>query len=289
MGKGGRIIKETWKKLIALDVNSGGKLGFAKLNKFDTYAVQCQSEPEDLTQSIIDRCGTYLLSAIRHKKPKIIVTFGAKALKAVGIKAGKFDETRGRLLHTSVSGEQFLVIPTFSVRALLKSSGLYNLFHGDMLRAMRIATQVDEVQMNTPIAELTSNYRIPSERDAEYLCARSVWQQSIGLWHKDAPYAAEDVLPYVRAVLESEKPKVFHNAKYDLKFLELTHGLRVNNVAWCTLLGEHLIREDQSGSYSLKVLGRSYFPQFANYADHIHEVAPALSETPRDARGLAKL
>ena len=321
MGKGGRIIKETWKKLVALDVNSGGKLGFAKLNKFDTYAVQCQSEPEDLSQSIIDRCGTYLLSAIRHKKPKIIVTFGAKALKAVGIKAGKFDETRGRLLHTSVGGEQFLVIPTFSVRALLKSSGLYNLFHGDMLRAMRIATQVDEVQMNTPIAELTSNYRIPRTVEevkavceeilayavegavpgnsaiavdtetntllphapgAKVLCISFAWDTgkatAIPLWHKDAPYAAEDVLPYIRAVLESEKPKVFHNAKYDLKFLELTHGLRVNNVAWCTLLGEHLIREDQSGSYSLKVLGRSYFPQFANYADHIHEVASALGE-----------
>lgn len=124
----------------------------------------------------------------------------------------------------------------------------------------------------------------PQRADAKVLCVSFAWDMgkstAIPLWHKDAPWTEEElplVVEQVKRVLECAKPKVLHNAKFDLKFLELRHGMRVNNVAWDSMLGEHLLREDQSGSYSLKVLGRSYFPQFANYADHVHEIASALS------------
>lgn len=329
-GKGGRVIREAWKKLVAADERTGGELGFKQLKRFDTYAVQCQSEPDDIDKNVLDRCAHYLRAAINHRKPKVVLTFGAKALKATGIKAeGKFDEVRGKILHitaTDHEGNQFpvIVIPTFSTRALLKTSGLYNLLFGDMLRAMRIATGKDEARTHTDIGELSKDYVIPKtvaevqalcdeivnyavknatpqtstisvdtetntlhphKKDSKVLCISFAWDAgkscAIPLWHKDAtwsPAEFEEVLAAVRRVLESPKPKVFHNAKFDLKFLERRYNFRVNNVAWCSLLGEHLLREDQSGSYSLKILGRSYFPEFANYADKIHELASVLSE-----------
>lgn len=327
MGKGGRIIRETLKQIIDDDNKTGGKLGFKKLKVFNTYAIQCQAEPDTIGASELDRCGTYLLSAIRHKKPKVIVAFGAKALKALGIKGGKFEESRGRTLTIGVGGDSYTVLPTFGVRALLVSPGLYNFFHSDLYRAMRIATGIDHVLSTTDIGTLTENYRIPKTieevksicdeiidyavRDAvpqnsaisvdietntllphhpraKVLCISFSWDTgraaAIPLWHKECPYSPEEAILHVKRVLESPKPKVFHNAKFDLKFLERRCGLTVNNVQWCSLLGEHLIREDQQGSYSLKVLGRSYFPEFTNYADHIHDIASAASEEDEEVQ-----
>ena len=43
-GRGGRIIRQAWKELVALDAKTGGSLGMKRLRKWDTYAVQCQVE-----------------------------------------------------------------------------------------------------------------------------------------------------------------------------------------------------------------------------------------------------
>lgn len=124
----------------------------------------------------------------------------------------------------------------------------------------------------------------PHRADAKVLCISFAWDAgratAIPLFHPKAPWSPselDEVLFHVRRVLECPKPKIFHNAGFDLRFLELRHGLRVANVAWDTMLGEHLLREDMSGSYSLKVLGRSYFPQFSNYADKVGELASKLT------------
>jgi uracil-DNA glycosylase family 4 len=133
----------------------------------------------------------------------------------------------------------------------------------------------------------------PHRIDAKVLCVSFAWDSgratAIPLWHPMAPWSPEElteVVGHVQRVLECPKPKVFHNGGFDLRMLELRHGLRVANVAWDTLLGEHLLREDMSGAYSLKVLGRSYFPQFANYADKVGELAAKLTV---EEEGVSKL
>ncbi len=320
-GKGGRVILESRKKILAADK----KYNLKALKGFATYAIQCQAEPDDISTPVLNKCAPYLQAAIHHKKPKVILTFGANALRSVGVKiGGKFDEIRGRVLQFHVGDHPVLVVPTFSTRALLKSSGLYNLFYGDMQNAMRLATGQDEALINTDIGTISKDYIIPKtvaevaalkdliinysvdgtapqasaiavdtetntlhpERaDAKVICISIAWGKglscAIPLWHKDAPWTAEElpvVVGYVREILACPKPKMLHGAKFDLKFLELRHGLLVHNVAWCSLLVEHLLREDQSGSYSLKILGRSYFPEFANYADKIHDMATVIAE-----------
>jgi len=124
----------------------------------------------------------------------------------------------------------------------------------------------------------------PHRADAKVLCISFAWDDgkstAIPMWHDQAPWTPGEfieVLGHVRRVLESPKPKAAHNFKFDGKFLELRHGLTINAMAWDSMLAEHLLREDQSGAYSLKVLGRSYFPSFANYADKIHELAVGLT------------
>lgn len=328
-GRGGRIIRQTWKQFRELDEKMGGKLKFAHLRKWDCYAVQCQVEEgreqsATIPKSVIDRCSCYLRSAILHKKPKVVVAFGATVLKALGIKTEKFTEIRGKQVATTIEGHPTVVIPTFSTKHLIAKTGLYNLFHNDFVRAMRLAAGVDKALSNTSIEEITKDYRLPKtveevtavcqeiieyvvpgakeaaqcavavdietntlhpqRADAHALCISFSWGEglstAIPLWHPESPWSEEElaaVIEQVQRVLLCGKPKVFHNGKFDLKFLELRHGWKVNNFAWDTMLGEHLLREDQAGSYSLKILGRSYFPQFTNYADKVHEIAAGLT------------
>lgn len=141
--------------------------------------------------------------------------------------------------------------------------------------------------------DVETNTLHPHRTDARVLCVSFAWDSgratAIPLWHPLAPWTTEEleeVVGHVRRVLECPKPKVFHNGGFDLRMLELRHGLRVVNVAWDTLLGEHLLREDMSGAYSLKILGRSYFPQFANYADKVAELAAKLTV---EEEGVAKI
>ncbi len=327
-GRGGRIIKSTWKQLVDDDDKAGRPLKLRTMRKWDTYAVQCQVEEgrEAVTasKSTVDRCSKYLHSAIKDKKPKIVLAFGSLALKSLGYKGDKFMEARGRLLDMEIGGHRFKVLATFSTKHLMAKTGLYTLFLNDFRLATRFASGVDNAASQMTIEEITKDYKIPTtvaevgavcdeiinhvvdgaksasqcavavdtetntlnphRADAKVLCVSFAWDTgratAIPLWHREAtwtPEELEQVKAHVQRVLSCAKPKVFHNLKFDAKFLELRHGFKVINVAWDTLLGEHLLREDQSGSYSLKILGRSYFPQFAGYADKVHEMASALT------------
>lgn len=328
-GRGGRIIRKVWKELKELDARSGGRLKMSHMSKWDTYAVQCQVEEgrdQNATASAatITKCSHYLRGAILNKQPKVIVAFGATALKSLGYKSGAFMESRGRLLDIEINGQFYKVLPTFSTKHLVAKTGLYTLFYADVVRAVRVASGTDDVGANATLEEVTKDYRLPKtvaevkavcdtiiehvvegaktasqcaisvdtetntvnphRKDAKILCISFAWDTgcstAIPLFHEASPWTPEEleeVIGHVRRVLECPKPKVFHNAKFDLKFIELRHGWRVNNFAWDSLLGEHLLREDMTGSYGLKTLGRSYFPMFGNYADKVQEIAEQLS------------
>jgi DNA polymerase I-like protein with 3'-5' exonuclease and polymerase domains len=94
--------------------------------------------------------------------------------------------------------------------------------------------------------------------------------------HPHAPQEYLDRLPEIREaiqrVLETFKPKIFHNAKFDLKFIELKCGFTVRNVVWDTLLGEHLLDEDKKGSYGLKSLTAGWLPNYCGYEDKLYDL-----------------
>jgi uracil-DNA glycosylase family 4 len=134
-----------------------------------------------------------------------------------------------------------------------------------------------------------TNTLYPHRADAKVLCLSVAWDTgkatAIPLFHPQATWTPDElseVLAHVRRMLECPKPKVLHNSGFDLRFLELRHGLKVNNVQWDTMLGEHLLHEDLTGAYSLKTLGRNYFPEFSNYADKVGEIAATLTEEEQE-------
>jgi len=126
--------------------------------------------------------------------------------------------------------------------------------------------------------ETTTLY--PEKKDAKIIAFCFAWGRgkatTILFDHPQAPKEYLDQLDRVRAavskVLASEKPKCFHNAKFDLKFLEYRYGFTVRNVRWDTLLGEHLLDEDKKGSYGLKALTAGWLPQYCGYEDKLHDI-----------------
>lgn len=73
-------------------------------------------------------------------------------------------------------------------------------------------------------------------------------------------------------LLAGPKPKIFHNAKFDLKFIEQKYRFHVANVLWDTMLAEHLLDEDKKGNYGLKALTAGFLPQYCGYEDHLYDL-----------------
>lgn len=94
---------------------------------------------------------------------------------------------------------------------------------------------------------------------------------SIPIEHPETPWTLEQVHPLIAQLLESPKPKIFHNAKFDLQVLT-RKGWNTRRFAWDTLLGEHLLAEDKKGFYGLKPLVKVYLPKYAGYEDQLHEL-----------------
>lgn len=120
-----------------------------------------------------------------------------------------------------------------------------------------------------------TNTKFPHRDSLKILAVSFAWGKgkatAIPLWHPETPYDPEKVVPYIQALLSSNKPKIFHNAKFDLKvFMKL--GWEVNNFSWDTMTGEHALEEDKKGQYGLKPMTRVFFPEFAGYADTLQEM-----------------
>jgi DNA polymerase I-like protein with 3'-5' exonuclease and polymerase domains/uracil-DNA glycosylase len=129
---------------------------------------------------------------------------------------------------------------------------------------------------NWPISvDTETNTKFPHRDKLRVLAVSFAWAEgkatAIPLWHPAVEYNPEDVLPYLLEVLACKKPKFFHNAKFDLKvFMKV--GWELINFVWDSMTGEHVLEEDKKGQYGLKPLTRTFFPDFASYADALHEI-----------------
>lgn len=94
---------------------------------------------------------------------------------------------------------------------------------------------------------------------------------AIPVEHSESTWTLKDVFPYLQQLLISEKPKVFHNAKYDLRVL-WAKGFKINRFSWCTMIGEHLLEEDKRGFYGLKSLTKTHFPPYSGYEDELDKI-----------------
>lgn len=291
-------------------------------------------EPKKLTIEKCANFLVNSIAKATDKKPPVLLLMGMAACKAVGIKAAKLQDVQSRTMNVEIQGVTHTAVVTVSAKMLSAVPGIYGVFDKDLTRAMQLAAlPPDKQREERTLDELTKDYVFPKtpaavkelvdqiiaygakpdshgiavdtetntkfpHRDKSRLLAVSVaWDAgrsaAIPLWHSECPYDPEDVVEDVKRLLACAKPKVFHNAKYDLKMF-MKYGWPVENFYWDTMLMEHCLEEDKRGQYGLKPLTRLHFPEFAAYADELHDIQTKQEgdgqlENIRKAQELAEL
>lgn len=75
----------------------------------------------------------------------------------------------------------------------------------------------------------------------------------VPLWHRENTfYSGDEAWELVKPFLEGDRPKVLHNAKFDILYIWFTTKVRVKNVAFDTLLLLHSLDSGAQNTYSLK-------------------------------------
>jgi hypothetical protein len=251
-------------------------------------SVKCPSVKEaDMSPDNMKICRQHLNATIEKVKPSLVFPCGNLAMKMLIKKSGITDKRGKSFEYETESGHSCTVVPIFHPYSVIKEPRHKFLFETDIKNAYEkyvlgkksqgdfayeVLMSVSEVEMlefrlrdsNDTIAvdiETTGlNFLTDSIQTIAISSVQGNWV--IPLDHKDSPFikgtsAYPHVWKALRKILENpDNKKVFHNAKFDLKFL-INHGIYAINV-WDTKIMHHLI--DENVPKSLMDLVKVYFP-----------------------------
>lgn len=105
------------------------------------------------------------------------------------------------------------------------------------------------------------------------------WDEGLGvaypLEHSEHPYTERQLA----AILEATEKLLTHpnvgiimaNGKFDLQWLKMHYGLKMQPMIFDTMLAEHLVDEDKKGEYSLKAITQDRFPSMGKYEKELQE------------------
>lgn len=94
---------------------------------------------------------------------------------------------------------------------------------------------------------------------------------TIVLDHEERPYSRSAAKRAIQRLLQSPKPKVLHNLKYDYKMMDLNYSFGTRNYWFDTMLGAYFLDEELKGFFGLDALTKLYTAQFSGYKAMIKE------------------
>ena len=258
-------------------------------DKFHVAAsVKCPSVKEaDMSPTNMEACRNYLQATLDKVKPRLVYVCGNLAMKMLIKKSGITDK-RGRSYEFTTDNEHTCtVVPIFHPYSVIKEPRHKLLFETDIRNAYekyilvkknegsfeyKVLTDICEVEklsdrlkdtdetLAVDIETTGLNFLKDNIQTIAFSSKDSNWV--IPLDHKDSPFKKgtafyAGVWNHLRKILENpHNKKVFHNAKFDLKFL-INHGIYTKNV-WDTKIMHHLL--DENLPKSLMDLVKLYFP-----------------------------
>jgi len=258
-------------------------------DKFQVAAsVKCPSVREaDMSPNNMVLCRDHLQATINKVKPRLVFVCGNLAMKMLIKKSGITDK-RGKSYEYSTDDEHScIVVPIFHPYSVVKEPRHKLLFETDLRNAYekyvlgktheaklqyKVLTEIDDVVLLSEQLRATDDtLAVDIEttglnflRDKIQTIAISSRETNwvIPCDHKDSPFRKGEphygkMWANLRAILENPRnKKVFHNAKFDLKFL-INYGIYTKNV-WDTKIMHHLL--DENLPKSLMDLVKLYFP-----------------------------
>lgn len=256
-------------------------------DKFVTAAsVKCPNVKEkDISTDDQKICRAHLEDTINKIKPKLIFVCGNLPMKMLLKKSGITDK-RGRTYEYSTeTGHKCYVVPIFNPYSVVVEPKNKYLFEVDMLNAYnfyikgQVVRPVIEYKVLTNDLELleleplitttepiscdleTEGFNFLTDKILTVAISHQDKTWVIPVYHKESPFNGEvdGIIRMLRRVLaNSNNKKIFHNAKFDLKFL-LNLEIEVAN-PWDTKIMQHAINENIPRS--LKQLVKLYFPEY---------------------------
>ena len=250
-------------------------------------AVKCPSVKEaDMTPSNMVLCRAHLEATIDKVKPRLVFVCGNLAMKMLIKKSGIMNKRGTSYDYRTNSEHSCIVVPIYHPYAVLKEPRHRYLFETDIKNAyekyvlgktnsgnFKFSTQTEIEEVEAVAEKLsTTTETIAVDIETTGLNFRTDIIQTIAiaieettyvipLDHKDSPFRAGEpdrdrVWSLLALILRNpNNKKVFHNAKFDLKFL-INYGISVTNV-WDTKIMHHFINE--TAPKSLMDLVKLYF------------------------------
>jgi len=250
-------------------------------------SVKCPSVKEaDMIPDNMVICRAHLEATIDKVKPKLVFVCGNLAMKML-IKKSGITSKRGKSYEfTSINGHTCIVVPIYHPYSVINEPRHRFLFQKDVQNAyekyvlgkksegdfsyqtLMHIEEVEELAANLQESEETLaidiettglNFLTDSIQTIAFASQDNTWV--LPLDHKDSPFRKGEpdytrVWVLLRRILENPKNrKVFHNAKFDLKFL-INYGIYTKNV-WDTKIMHHFI--DENVPKSLMDLVKIYF------------------------------
>lgn len=171
----GIVINTALRRLKAMYTKAdNGVERWSKLGVFKGYAAQCATDDKP-KKAVVVQCRAYLEADLRRIQPKLIITFGADALRGVvPTLKSRFDDVRGTFLETTLhdtskdgraSIQPIRVLPTFSPKAVLAQPGLFDELVRDLRRGFLFVEGKEEHTRFTE-EELREAYRFPRTVEA---------------------------------------------------------------------------------------------------------------------------
>ena len=251
-------------------------------------SVKCPSVKEaDMTPTNMEACRNYLQATLDKVKPMLVFVCGNLSMKMLIKKSGITSKRGKSYEYTTDDGHSCIVVPIFHPYSVVKEPRHRLLFETDIRNAYekyvlgkthegkleyKVLTEIDDVVLLSEELRSTDetlamdiettglNFLTDSIQTIAISSRQTNWV--IPVDHKDSPFKKGE--PHNSLMLESlhrilENPinkKVFHNAKFDLKFL-MSYGIHTKNV-WDTKIMHHLL--DENLPKSLMDLVKLYFP-----------------------------
>lgn len=276
-----------------------------------TSLVKCPAPNEEPKPVHLSACKDILDAEIEVVDPDIIVPCGNKSLRYC-LGSGTLSKTRGNAQESEICGRTRIVLPIMHPRSVLRKPLYkeYILKDLDTLKELYVngMTEVSGVQyqyletLEDCIVELVrlkkeakilcfdleTTGKSPYMEDSKIVCISLTDKTHCGcvipLYHHENPmwgWEVGTVVKLLRELLEDESiPKVAHNGKFDIEWLDYWLNINVKNFNFDTMLAHYLAVSEEQGTQGLKGLAWE-FTDMGGYDNALDEERSKLPEAIR--------
>jgi uracil-DNA glycosylase family 4 len=268
-------------------------------NKYSNYSrenipsVRCPNVKEaDISAKDMKLCREYLYQSLSVVKPKLVFACGNLAMRMLLKKSG-IKSKRGELFPLVLAcGHETIVAPIYSPTMVCIAPEEKAIFTSDIYRAYDkvILGKTSTLDLNYTIIEsirgfekALSSYTFLENTEKKIsidlettglnfledkiLTIGICWGNEsiiIPIYHRELEWSQDEldiIRGFVSKVMKNpNNKKIFHNAKFDLKFL-LGFGIKDFAQVQCTKLKYH-VTVSENDPKSLRDLVKKYFPQY---------------------------